>query len=56
MFDAHNKQEGWDRFEHGSEGPDFVAQSNSTKAATDSEDGHTDRPRVICVGFAVFRI
>ena len=55
MFDPQNKQEDWDRFERGSEGPDPVAQSNSTEA-TDLEDSRIGRPRVICVGFAVFRI
>ena len=56
MFDAHNTQEGGDRFERGSEGPDPVAPSNSTEVSTDREDARTGRPRVICVGFAVFRI
>ena len=56
MFDAQDKQEGWDRFERGSEGADPVARSHSTEGTSDREDGRTSQPRVICVGFAVFRI
>ena len=57
MFDAWNKDESWDRFENrGSDETDPLAQRTSADAGEGGEVISAGQPRVICVGFAVFRI
>ena len=56
MFDTHDKQERWDPFESGSEKADPVAQPGSTEENDVDDDRHPRQPRMVCVGFAVFRI
>jgi hypothetical protein len=55
MFDAHNKQEGWDRCDR-TEAADPDTRRDTAEAGDGGEDLHPRPPRVICVGLAVFRI
>jgi hypothetical protein len=57
MFDAWNKDESWDRFEKcGSDEADTRAPRDSEEAGEGGELVGARQPRMICVGFAVFRI
>ena len=57
MFDAWSKEESWDRFEkRGSDEADPLAGRDSTEAGEGGEVINAGKPRMICVGFAVFRI
>lgn len=54
MLDPENKQES---FEHsGSEDANHHMQAEAAEACESGEDAGLHQPRVICVGFAVFRI
>jgi hypothetical protein len=57
MFDAWNKDESWERFEKlGTNETDPPAQHGSADVGEGGEIARAHQPRMVCMGFLVFRL
>jgi len=56
MFDAHNKQESSGRLEGTCGEADHAVQPDTAQPGESNESSEARQPRVVCIGFIVFRI